>query len=139
MVFAPRVKQMYETLKIDYHEKLLVYSDALNVKKALKIEQQCREFGFEKGMSSPLPSPSVSDIFPVAFGIGTFFTNDFRKLSSGLTEESKALNMVIKISSVNGTPCVKISDDLNKVNFFFVWQKILKYICTHRTLATKRW
>lgn len=70
----------------------------------------------------------------MAFGIGTFFTNDFRKISSGLTEESKALNMVIKISGVNGVPCVKISDDLDKVSsFFFVWKRALKYICTQNT------
>ncbi len=50
MVFAPRVKQMYEMLEIDHHEKLLVYYDSLNVKKALKIKEQCRELGFGKGM-----------------------------------------------------------------------------------------
>ena len=36
-------------------------------------------------------------------------------VSSGGKEKSKALNMVIKISSVDGKPCVKISDDLDKV------------------------
>ena len=50
-----------------------------------------------------------------AFGIGTFFTNDFRSLSSGGQEKSKALNIVIKMASINGLPCVKISDDLTKV------------------------
>lgn len=51
MVFAPRVKEMYEALEIDHREKILVYSDSLNVKKALKIKQQCHDLGFEKGMS----------------------------------------------------------------------------------------
>ncbi len=46
------------------------------------------------------------------FGIGTNFSNDFTKASS--TEKSKALNMVIKLASVDGKPCVKISDDLTK-------------------------
>lgn len=50
-----------------------------------------------------------------SYGIGTFFTNDFCTASSGGTEKSKALNMVIKLSSVDGKPCVKISDDLTKV------------------------
>jgi len=48
------------------------------------------------------------------FGIGTYLTNDFRTYSSGGIDKSKALNMVIKIASVNGAPCVKISDDLMK-------------------------
>jgi nicotinate phosphoribosyltransferase len=49
------------------------------------------------------------------FGIGTYLTNDFRTHSSGGKDKSKALNMVIKIASVNDTPCVKISDDFTKV------------------------
>ena len=50
-----------------------------------------------------------------SFGIGTSLTNDFRKKSSGGTEKSKALNMVIKLSSVEGKPAVKISDEITKV------------------------
>ena len=50
-----------------------------------------------------------------SFGIGTSLTNDFHSLSSGGKEKSKALNMVIKLSSVDGKPTVKISDDITKV------------------------
>jgi nicotinic acid phosphoribosyltransferase len=69
------------------------------------------------------PSPHFSAWFnpcvyvrAAAFGIGTFFTNDFKSLSSQGKEKSKALNMVIKLASINGLPCVKISDDLTKVS-----------------------
>src|SRR5882762_5021079 len=54
-------------------------------------------------------------MFSATFGIGTYLTNDFRTLSSGGKDKSKALNMVIKITSVDGEHCVKISDDLMKV------------------------
>ncbi|KAF5382124.1 hypothetical protein D9615_004196 [Tricholomella constricta] len=96
--FGPRVKVMYESLGIDPRQKLLVYSDALDVDKAIRLQKQADELGLEK----------------VSFGIGTFLTNDFKTVSSGGTEKSKALNMVIKLSSVNDRPCIKISDDLTK-------------------------
>jgi nicotinate phosphoribosyltransferase len=54
----------------------------------------------------------------VSFGIGTSLTNDFRSVSSGGKEKSKALNMVIKLASVDGRPCVKISDELSKVSLY---------------------
>jgi nicotinic acid phosphoribosyltransferase len=58
----------------------------------------------------------ISFIRPTAaFGIGTYLTNDFSTFSSGGSEKSKALNMVIKLASVGGRQCVKISDDINKV------------------------
>lgn len=50
-----------------------------------------------------------------SFGIGTSLTNDFKKKSSRGAERSKALNMVIKLSSVEGKPAVKISDEITKV------------------------
>ena len=52
---------------------------------------------------------------PGSFGIGTFLTNDFKTKSSGYTEKSRALNMVIKLAKVDDRDCVKISDDLTKV------------------------
>ena len=53
-----------------------------------------------------------------SFGIGTSLSNDFVKKSSGGKEKSKALNMVIKLSSVDGKPTVKISDDITKVGLW---------------------
>jgi nicotinate phosphoribosyltransferase len=48
------------------------------------------------------------------FGIGTSLTNDFRKVSDP-EQKSKALNMVIKLAAVDGVPCIKISDDADKI------------------------
>ncbi|KAJ8521135.1 hypothetical protein ONZ45_g2123 [Pleurotus djamor] len=93
--FAPRAKEMYERLGVDTREKLIVYSDSLNVERCLKLKKQCDDIGFQ-----------------CSFGIGTHLTNDFHAASDGA--KSKALNIVIKLSSVEGKPCVKISDDLTK-------------------------
>ncbi|KAI0084339.1 nicotinate phosphoribosyltransferase [Irpex rosettiformis] len=96
-VYAPRAKEIYESLGIDYHQKTIIFSDAVNVEKALKLQKQCDEIGFK-----------------ASFGIGTSLTNDFKSLSSGGKKKSRALNMVIKLNSINGEPCVKISDELAK-------------------------
>jgi len=97
-VFAPRMKEMYESLGIDPRQKRLVYSDALQVEKVVWLKKQTAELGLDQ----------------VVFGIGTSLTNDYKTASSGGKEKSKALNIVIKIASVENKPCIKISDDLTK-------------------------
>ena len=62
---------------------------------------------------------SLFMVDPASFGIGTFLTNDFQSVSSHGKEKSKALNMVIKLASVDDKPCVKISDELTKVSLFY--------------------
>lgn len=44
MVYAPRAKEIYQSLGND-HTKSIIYSDALDVEKALKIKKQCDEVG----------------------------------------------------------------------------------------------
>lgn len=46
-------------------------------------------------------------------GIGTHLTNDFHRRSDP-SEPSKALNIVLKLNSINGQYAVKISDELTK-------------------------
>ncbi|KAL1949796.1 hypothetical protein VTO73DRAFT_8677 [Trametes versicolor] len=94
--YAPRAKEVYERLGVDYRTKMIIFSDALTVEKALALKKQCDELEFK-----------------CSFGIGTSLSNDFKKASNG-AEKSRALNMVIKLSSVDGKPTVKISDDITK-------------------------
>lgn len=50
--------------------------------------------------------------FKSAFGIGTFFTNDFIARSTG--KKSTPLDVVIKLASAAGRPAVKITDAVGK-------------------------
>jgi len=86
--FADKVIKHYETIGIDPTTKLIVFSDGLDVEKALAISHHC------------------NNRIRASFGIGTFFSNDF--------VGSKPLNMVIKLSTVNGIPVVKLSDTPSK-------------------------
>lgn len=45
-IYAPRAKEIYESLGINHREKTIIYSDSLNVDKALKLKKQCDETGF---------------------------------------------------------------------------------------------
>ena len=45
-VFAPRAKEIYESMGIDHRLKIIIFSDALNVDKALKLKAQCDTLGF---------------------------------------------------------------------------------------------
>jgi len=48
-VFAPNAKKVYESMGIDSRDKIIIFSDALNLNKALGLKKQCDEIGF-KGM-----------------------------------------------------------------------------------------
>ena len=79
----------YKSLGIDPMTKTIIFSNALNCEKAIKIHNYCEG--------------KIRD----GYGIGTFFTGDFGK-------SSPPLNMVIKLWAINGIPVVKLSDDLGK-------------------------
>lgn len=78
----------YIKLGIDPKTKTLLFSDSLNFEKATKIKKH-----FENRIN-------------VAFGIGTFLTNDV-----GVSP----LNIVMKMTECNGFPVAKLSNDLGKV------------------------
>jgi len=88
--FTDKVIKHYQKMGIDPMSKVIIFSDGLDVDKAIAIKKYC-----------------VGKI-KCSFGIGTHLTNDF--------ENSPALNMVIKLWSVNGFPVVKLSDTEGKEN-----------------------
>lgn len=89
--FADKVIAHYEKLGIDPKSKTIVFSDGLNIDKAIEINRHCR------------------GKINCSFGIGTNLTNDV---------DLKPLNMVIKLTSVNidgdWIDTVKLSDNVGK-------------------------
>lgn len=82
--FGEAIIEHYKKLRINPQHKMIIFSDSLTVDRALEINKH-----FQGRIG-------------VAFGIGTFFSNDF--------ENSPPLNIVIKLWSCNGVPVVKLSD-----------------------------
>jgi nicotinate phosphoribosyltransferase len=77
----------YAKLRLDAHTKRLVFSDGLDLPKALELY---RHFG---------------DRTMTGFGIGTNLTND---------TGTPALNIVMKLTACNGQPVAKLSDAQGK-------------------------
>ena len=82
-VWGDKMIAHYESLGIDPKTKTLLFSDSLNFEKATKI---CHYF---------------KDRCKVAFGIGTYLSND---------TSVEALNIVMKVTKCNGQDVAKISD-----------------------------
>lgn len=87
IAFAEKVIAHYKKLNIDPLSKTIVFSDGLNPEVAVKIQSICR------------------NRIKCSFGIGTNLTNDV-----GV----KALNMVIKLVSINGKSVIKLSETPGK-------------------------
>ncbi|KAG0151893.1 hypothetical protein CROQUDRAFT_712557 [Cronartium quercuum f. sp. fusiforme G11] len=97
--FVIAAKKFWQKVGIEPKSKLIVFSDGLNVDRCLELRRFCEEEGVNE-----------------SYGIGTHFTNDFKRISQNgeVAGVSKALNIVIKLSTVNQIPCIKLSDDLSK-------------------------
>lgn len=87
IAWGEKALRRYEELRIDPHTKRLVFSDALDVAKALELYEH------------------FADRVPCGFGIGTNLTNDL-----GVP----ALNIVMKLVECNGQPVAKLSDSPGK-------------------------
>ncbi|KAG1743505.1 nicotinate phosphoribosyltransferase family-domain-containing protein [Suillus lakei] len=93
---------------------LVNFSDGLDFKKAKELNEQCQQL-----------------VFKCLFGIGTRVTNDFKKKSSGYKEQSKALNIVIKLGSIDGKECVGIGGEITKntgvrIRIMMLWRRLIK-------------
>ncbi|KAI7334550.1 nicotinate phosphoribosyltransferase [Hortaea werneckii] len=108
--FIGTMADFYRTQGIE-QKKTIVFSDSLNLARCIEYKHA---------------TESAGGLVP-SFGIGTFFTNDFRRRgasslssSSGGSagkekgEKSPPLNIVIKLSEAAGRPAVKLSDDVGK-------------------------
>ena len=84
-LFTDKIIGHYKKMGIDPQEKSIVFSNGLNIDKAISVKKYCK------------------NKIKCSFGIGTFLSNDGFKNS--------ALNMVIKLWAVNGCPVVKLGDD----------------------------
>lgn len=107
-LFTDKIIAHYKKLGIDPTTKTIIFSDGLNVETALKIAEYC------KGK------------IRFSFGIGTFFSSDFKNLSNG--EKNKPMNMVIKLTMINGIAVVKLSDSPGKAIGDPKMVEIMKYI-----------
>lgn len=86
-VWAQKMIGHYKKMKIDPKTKSLVFSDGLDFKKSFELFEMFK------------------DEAKMFFGIGTNLTNDLGP---------KAINIVLKMTSCNGSPVAKISDSSGK-------------------------
>ncbi|MEK7583977.1 MAG: nicotinate phosphoribosyltransferase [Patescibacteria group bacterium] len=87
IAFGEKAIRFYRSHDVDPREKLLVFSDGLDIQTILKIHSHFK------------------DRVRVSFGWGTNLTNDL-----GLS----SLSLVVKVIEADGSPAVKLSDNLAK-------------------------
>ena len=94
--FTDLMVEHYKSIGVDPSTKTIVFSDSLNVEKAISLYDYAQKAGIK-----------------ASFGIGTSLTNDYQKVSDR-NSKSKALNIVIKLKECNGKRVIKLSDDSQK-------------------------
>ncbi|WP_274427075.1 nicotinate phosphoribosyltransferase [Chelativorans sp. YIM 93263] len=91
-----RIIEWWKERGRDPREKLLIFSDALDVETIIKAFQH-----FQGQVR-------------MAFGWGTNLTNDFEDCAPEKIDRLKAISLVCKVSDANGRPAVKLSDNPEK-------------------------
>lgn len=103
LIYTDKIVSHYKKLAIDPMSKVIIFSNSLNPEKAVNIRKYCE------------------GKIKCSFGIGNNLANHF--------ENSPAVNMVIKLWSMNGVPVVKLSDDLGKVTGDPDAVRVTKWCC----------
>jgi len=85
--FGYKVIEHYKKLGIDPRTKVIIFSDGLDIPEVIRIYKE------------------FTGLIGISFGVGTNLTNDV-----GV----EALNIVIKLLTLNDTPLVKLSDNPGK-------------------------
>lgn len=52
-MFGRRAKEVFESLGIDPSKKMIIYSDALSIDKALRLKEQANDLGLNGAFSVP--------------------------------------------------------------------------------------
>lgn len=86
--YAKLMRNYYDQQGVT-EKKTIVFSDSLDIDRCLEYKGASEALGFQP-----------------TFGVGTYFTNDFKHLKTGT--KSMPLNIVIKLSSAAGRPAIKI-------------------------------
>lgn len=109
--FIKMMRQFYDREGVE-GQKTIVFSDSLNVDRCVQYKDAAEAAGFKPTFGIGTFFTSEQECHPCALELLTMSADDFSHASDG--SKSGAMNIVIKLSSANGRPAVKISDNIGK-------------------------